>query len=114
MKAEIIGVGTELLLGSTINTDAADVAHLLSELGINVYWHTVVGDNPLRVQDAVNIARSRADLIITTGGLGPTCDDLTKNAVADAFGLPLEKNEAEERWLLQVFADHSNVELVLS
>ncbi len=105
MKAEIIGVGTELLLGSTINTDAADVAHLLSELGINVYWHTVVGDNPLRVQDAVNIARSRADLIITTGGLGPTCDDLTKNAVADAFGLPLEKNEAEERWLLQVFAD---------
>lgn len=105
MKAEIIGVGTELLLGGTINTDAADTARLLSELGINVYWHTVVGDNPGRVQDAVNIARSRADLIITTGGLGPTCDDLTKNAVAAAFGLPLEKDEAEEKWLRDLFAD---------
>lgn len=103
MKAEIIAVGTEILLGNTVNTDASDVARLLSEYGINVYWHTVVGDNPGRVKEAVKIAASRADLIITTGGLGPTCDDLTKSALAEAFGLPLVLNEAEEEWLRGVF-----------
>ena len=85
MTAEIISVGTELLLGTTINTDAADVALLLSEYGINVYWQTVVGDNPGRVIEAVQRAKSRADMIITTGGLGPTCDDLTKSALAEAL-----------------------------
>ena len=74
MNAELIAVGTELLLGDTINTDAAAVARLLSELGINVYWQTVVGDNRARLEQAVQLARTRADLIITTGGLGPTCD----------------------------------------
>ncbi len=107
MKAEIIAVGTEILLGNTINTDAADVAGLLNEYGINVYWHTVVGDNPGRVKDAVAIARSRADLIITTGGLGPTCDDLTKAALAEAFGLPLKLDETEEVWLRGLFADRN-------
>ena len=99
MKAEIISVGTELLLGTTINSDAADVALLLSEYGINVYWQTVVGDNPGRVIEAVRRAKERADIIITTGGLGPTCDDLTKNAIAEAFGLKLVLNEGEEKWL---------------
>ncbi len=103
MKAEIISVGTELLLGTTINTDAADVALLLSEYGINVYWQTVVGDNPGRVIEAVRRARERADIIITTGGLGPTCDDLTKNALAEAFGLKLELNEGERDWLLNLW-----------
>ena len=97
MKAEIISVGTELLLGTTINSDAADVALLLSEYGINVYWQTVVGDNPGRVMEAVRRAKGRADIIITTGGLGPTCDDLTKNAIAEAFSLPLVLNAEEER-----------------
>ena len=78
MNAELIAVGTELLLVDTIKTDAAAVARLLSELGINVYWQTVVGDNRARLEQAVQLARTRADLIITTGGLGPTCDDLTK------------------------------------
>ena len=96
MNAELIAVGTELLLGDTINTDAAAVARLLSELGINVYWQTVVGDNRARLEQAVRLARTRADLIITTGGLGPTCDDLTKEVVAGAFGIPLELNKAEE------------------
>lgn len=103
MKAEIISVGTELLLGSTINTDAADVAVLLSEYGIDVYWQTVVGDNPGRVIEAVRRAKDRADLIITTGGLGPTCDDLTKSALADAFGMKLELNTEEEAWLRDIF-----------
>ena len=96
MNAELIAVGTELLLGDTINTDAAAVARLLSELGINVYWQTVVGDNRARLEQAVQLARTRADLIITTGGLGPTCDDLTKEVVAGAFGIPLTLNKAEE------------------
>ena len=103
MRAEIISVGTELLLGTTINSDAADVALLLSEYGINVYWQTVVGDNPGRVIEAVRRARDRADIIITTGGLGPTCDDLTKNAIAEAFGLRLVLNEGEKEWLLSVW-----------
>ena len=107
MKAEIISVGTELLLGTTINTDAADVALLLSEYGINVYWQTVVGDNPGRVIEAVHRARDRADIIITTGGLGPTCDDLTKNALAEAFGLKLVLDEGEKEWLLNLWKERN-------
>ena len=93
MNAEILAVGTELLLGNTANTDARDLSELLAAMGINVFWHTVVGDNPQRLRDAVAIARGRADLIITTGGLGPTCDDLTKQVLAEAFGLGLEFHE---------------------
>lgn len=111
MKAEIISVGTELLLGTTINTDAADVAVLLSEYGINVYWQTVVGDNPGRVAEAVRRARGRADLIITTGGLGPTCDDLTKSALAEGFGIPLELDRGEEAWLRGIWAERGYSEL---
>ena len=95
MIAEILSVGTELLLGNTTNTDARDISEMLSELGINVYYHTVVGDNPERLTKAVEIAKSRADLIITTGGLGPTCDDLTKQVLAAAFGLELYFDEEE-------------------
>lgn len=104
-------MGTELLLGTTINTDAADVAVLLSEYGINVYWQTVVGDNPGRVAEAVRRARGRADLIITTGGLGPTCDDLTKSALAEGFGIPLELDRGEEAWLRGIWAERGYSEL---
>jgi len=98
LNAEIISVGTELLLGNITNTDARDISVSLSELGINVFYHTVVGDNPERLTKAVNIARGRADIIITTGGLGPTCDDLTKQVLAGAFGLEMVFHEelAEE------------------
>lgn len=88
-SAEILSVGTELLLGGTVNTDARDISIYLSQLGINVYYHSVVGDNPERLTKAVELARQRADIIITTGGLGPTCDDLTKQVLAKAFGLEL-------------------------
>jgi len=91
--AEIIAVGTELLLGGTANTDAQDVSRLLSELGINVFFQTVVGDNPQRMKQAVEIAKGRADIIITTGGLGPTFDDITKQTLAEAFGKKLVLNE---------------------
>ncbi len=87
--AELIAVGTELLLGSIANTDAQMISQALSALGINVYYHTVVGDNPARAKAAVEIAKRRADIIITTGGLGPTCDDLTKQVLAEAFGKKL-------------------------
>ena len=94
-NAEILAVGTELLLGNIANTDAQDVSQALSELGINVYYHTVVGDNPERVKKAVAIARERADIIITTGGLGPTYDDLTKQTLAEAFGKKLYFSEEQ-------------------
>lgn len=87
--AEIIAVGTELLLGNIANTNAQFISQGLSELGITVYYHTVVGDNPERLTKALDIAKSRADIIITTGGLGPTYDDLTKQTLAEAFGKPL-------------------------
>ena len=87
--AEIIAVGTELLLGNIANTNAQEISQTLSALGINVYWHTVVGDNPGRVREAVELARRRADIIITTGGLGPTYDDLTKQTICEAFGREL-------------------------
>ena len=90
---EILSVGTELLLGNVANTDAQILSQGLSELGLNVFWHTVVGDNPQRAREAVSIAKSRADVIITTGGLGPTCDDLTKNVLAEAFGKKLVFDE---------------------
>lgn len=87
--AEIIAVGTELLLGNIVNTNARDISQALSAVGVNVFWHTVVGDNPERLKDALDIARHRADVIITTGGLGPTYDDLTKQTICAAFGKPL-------------------------
>lgn len=86
---ELLAVGTELLLGNIANTDAQMLSRELSALGLNVFYHSVVGDNPERLRRAVELAKTRADIIITTGGLGPTCDDLTKNVVAAAFGKEL-------------------------
>ena len=96
--AEIIAVGTELLLGSIANTNAQEISQALSTLGINVFWHTVVGDNPARLSEALDIARKRADILITTGGLGPTYDDLTKQTICAAFGqtLVLHRDILEE------------------
>ena len=101
---EILSVGTELLLGGTTNTDARDISEMLTTIGLNVYHHTVVGDNPTRLRQAMEIAMGRADIIITTGGLGPTCDDLTKNVIAEALGLDLEYIPEEEQRLRGYFA----------
>ena len=94
-NVEILSVGTEILLGHTTNTDARDISLMLSELGINVKYHTVVGDNPRRLADCIEIARKRADIIISTGGLGPTCDDLTKEILARAFDVKLVEDKRE-------------------
>lgn len=92
MRAEILCVGTEVLIGDITNTNAAFLAKCLSEHGIDVYFHTVCGDNPERIRACLAHALDRSDLVITTGGLGPTYDDITKEIVADAFGLPLERH----------------------
>lgn len=95
MNCELLAVGTELLLGEIANTDGQMIAQGLNEHGINVYWQTVVGDNPVRLRQALDIAKARADIIITTGGLGPTADDLTKETVAAAFGKALKTDEKQ-------------------
>ena len=88
--AEILCVGTELLLGDIVNTNASYLSRRLAELGICVYHQSVVGDSPERLTAALELSLSRSDLVITSGGLGPTYDDLTRETVAAAFGLPLE------------------------
>ena len=85
MTAEILAVGTELLLGDTLNTNAQYLSKELAGLGISVYHHTVVGDNPVRLKKALADAFLRADIVITSGGLGPTKDDLTKETGAEYF-----------------------------
>ena len=86
MNAEILSVGTELLMGQIANTNAQYLSKKLSEAGINVYFHTVVGDNPIRLEKCLNLSISRSDCILMTGGLGPTRDDLTKEIVAKVSG----------------------------
>lgn len=92
MTCEIICVGTELLLGDIVNTNAAYLSAKLSEIGINVYNQSVVGDNPARLFSAIENAKKKCDLIILSGGLGPTLDDITKETVADVCGLRLIEN----------------------
>ena len=92
-SAEILCVGTELLLGDIVNTNASYISRRLAALGIPVYRQAVVGDNPERMRQAIAESFSRSDCLILTGGLGPTCDDITKEMVAEYFGLELELNE---------------------
>jgi nicotinamide-nucleotide amidase len=96
MKAEIICIGTELLLGQIVDTNAAFLARELADLGIDLYHKTTVGDNLERIMATLKLAWSRADFLILSGGLGPTQDDLTREAVAGLLNEPLEFNE--EAW----------------
>lgn len=84
INAEIISIGTEILLGELTDTNSVYLARVLRDLGINLYYMTSVGDNRQRITSAIEIAMARADIIITTGGLGPTVDDMTREAVANA------------------------------
>lgn len=93
MKCELVFVGTELLLGDILNTNAQYLSKKLAGLGFDVLFQTVVGDNPQRLRSVLETALSRSDIVITTGGLGPTKDDLTKELCASFFGLPLEMHE---------------------
>lgn len=97
MNAEIIAVGTELLLGQISNTNGAYLAQKLAEIGVNVYYQTVVGDNPERLEKVLSAAEKRSDVVMTIGGLGPTEDDLTKQIVAQHLGEKLVVDQAAEK-----------------
>src|SRR5919109_62111 len=86
MQAEIIVIGTELLLGQIIDTNAAYLAQQLSSIGVNLYYKSTVGDNRGRIVEVLQMATNRSDIIITTGGIGPTLDDLTRESGADVIG----------------------------
>ena len=89
MHAEIIATGSELLLGEIVDTNSAFIARRLREIGLNLFYKTIVGDNEARMIEALKIALNRSDVIITTGGLGPTVDDVTRESVAHAIGTEL-------------------------
>lgn len=101
---EIVAVGTELLLGQLADTNTAHIAGALAGAGVDVYGTHAVGDNRERIAAAIRGALDRADGVITTGGLGPTIDDLTKEAVCDALGIDTEFNEAAFRNIQEIFA----------
>jgi len=93
MNAEILAVGTELLMGQIANTNAQYISRRLADIGVNVYYHSVVGDNKKRLKQCLDIALNRSDAILMTGGLGPTQDDLTKETVAEVLNIKLAMNE---------------------
>ena len=105
MTAEIMAVGTELLLGDIVNTNAQYLSRQLAGLGIGVYYQSVVGDNPERLLNALETAFGRADLVITTGGLGPTDDDLTKEMGAKFFKREMVLDESCLKTLKDYFKD---------
>jgi nicotinamide-nucleotide amidase len=90
MQAEIVMIGTELLLGQIVDTNASYIGRVLAENGINLYQKTSVGDNPDRIKQALDGALTRSDVILTSGGLGPTEDDITRDCIAELLGRPLE------------------------
>jgi nicotinamide-nucleotide amidase len=109
MNAEIIAVGSELLLGQIVNTNARFLSQQLAELGVNVYYHTVVGDNPERLKQALMIADSRSQIIVLTGGLGPTKDDLTKETIAKHLNTTLTMDDYALKSIEQFFARTNRV-----
>src|SRR5579859_2893539 len=94
MIAEVIAIGSELVLGETVDTNSAYLARQLAGIGVSLFRVTLVGDNEARIADAILAARQRADLLLCTGGLGPTVDDMTREAVAQALQRPLEFHPA--------------------
>jgi competence/damage-inducible protein CinA-like protein len=104
MRAEVVGVGTELLLGQIANTNARWMSERLSGIGVNVLHHQVVGDNLERIVETLRLALDRADVVIATGGLGPTADDITRDALAITIGAPLVRRPELEEMLRAKFA----------
>jgi len=109
MNAEIIAVGSELLLGQIVNTNARFISKQLASIGTNVFYHTVVGDNPTRLQQAIAVAEGRSNLIVFTGGLGPTKDDLTKETIAMHLGKELEFDQSALDSISQYFVRTNRV-----
>lgn len=107
VKAEIIAIGTELLIGHVVNTNATYLSEELNALGISTYFHTTVGDNPERIQACLRLATERSDLILCTGGLGPTADDITHEVIASFINKPLVEGEGLRQVLIDKFRDMS-------
>lgn len=105
MRAEIVSIGTELLLGQIVDTNAAYIAEKLADLGIDLYYQVTVGDNQERLHQILKRSLERSDIVITTGGLGPTDDDLTREAVAEVMGVDLIKDEELEEQIRGFFAE---------
>jgi nicotinamide-nucleotide amidase len=103
MRAEIVGIGTEILLGQIMNSNAAEISSRLADIGIDVLHHQAVGDNVGRIAESINLALSRADVVILTGGLGPTGDDVTRDGIAEALGRPLRRHAEIEEFLREKF-----------
>ncbi|HLF69435.1 MAG TPA: competence/damage-inducible protein A [Actinomycetota bacterium] len=103
MRAQIISVGTELLLGQIANTNAQVMSQWLAEVGVDVLFHVTVGDNEERLAGSLTEALQRSDVVIVTGGLGPTHDDLTREAISRATGRALIRDEQIELWLRELF-----------
>jgi nicotinamide-nucleotide amidase len=103
VRAEIVGVGTEILLGQICNDNARWMSERLAEIGVDVVHHQAVGDNRERIAAVFRLALSRADVLLVTGGLGPTQDDITREGLSDALGLPLVRVPAIEGWLRERF-----------
>src|SRR3954465_6690013 len=103
-SAEILTIGTEILLGDLIDTNSAWLSSRLAALGVSIYRHTTVGDNKDRIKAALQEAASRADLVITTGGLGPTSDDLTNACLAVAAGRDMVEYSEARRHVDEMFA----------
>ncbi len=93
LMAEIVTTGTEILLGDIVDTNAAWIAQQLREVGVNLYYKTTVGDNEGRVRGVLEMVLARSDVVIVTGGLGPTADDITRDAIANATGCPIRRND---------------------
>ena len=104
MRAEIVGVGTEILLGQIANSNAQWISEKLAGIGIDVVHHQAVGDNVERIADSFRLALSRSDAVIVTGGLGPTQDDVTRDGIALALGVKLERHHEIEEFLRERFA----------
>lgn len=111
MRAEILSIGTELLIGQVVNTNATYLAQELAKLGIDCYYVTAVGDNPGRLQALLEQAWSRSDLVLCTGGLGPTADDLTHETIAAFLGVPMELDVAVLARIEQLFAERGRAML---
>ena len=105
MTAEIICVGTEILLGNIVNTNAAYLAEKCAYLGLSNYYQVVVGDNEQRLLETINTAKSRADVIFLIGGLGPTEDDLTKETAAKAFNVELVMDEEAKNNIVTILTN---------
>ena len=104
MNAEIITVGTELLLGDIVDSNSQFLSRELAEYGINMLYKSTVGDNGPRLSQVLSLALSRSDLVVITGGLGPTQDDLTRETVCETLGIPLEFHEESWRRIQEYFA----------